>query len=217
MDPIFSIANLRAKGELVEIRYPDLIFSNEEADSYFNDRLALHLNKDEVQELVDFTEGWIVGLHLASISLINTNEPANLLSKLSMTSRYITEYLIDEVLRIQSEDIQNFLLKSSNLQRFSVDLCNYVFKISNSRELLDEIERTNLFIIPLDNNMEWYRYHHLFQNRFQIDTTGKIRMLGSKFGTTPASGLKSKDCSKMRWSMHCMQKNIIELQRLSPN
>ncbi len=162
IDPVFSIANLRAQGELLEIRYPDLSFTMEESETYLNDKFGLNLKQEEVQELVDYTEGWIVGLHLAAITLSNTDQPATFITKLHQAERYITEYLIDEVLKTQSEEVQDFLIKSSVLQCFTASLCNTAFDLSNSDELIREIERSNLFIIPLATSREWYRYHHLF-------------------------------------------------------
>lgn len=161
-EPPLSHANLRAKGQLLEIRYSDLCFSKDDASQYLNQKMGLKLNEDEVQELIDYTEGWIVGLHLAAIALANTDKTTAFLAKLNSANRYIAEYLFDEVLRLQPEELQEFLLKSSVMGRFTTELCNAVLQIQTSHELIAQAERSNLFIIQLDNQQEWYRYHHLF-------------------------------------------------------
>ena len=124
--------------------------------------MGLKLIEDEVQELVDYTEGWIVGLHLAAIALASTDKPAAFLAKLNSANRYIAEYLFDEVLRLQPEELQEFLLQSSVMGRFTIGLCNEVLQIQTSQELIAHAERSNLFITQLDTQQEWYRYHHLF-------------------------------------------------------
>jgi LuxR family transcriptional regulator, maltose regulon positive regulatory protein len=161
-EPQLSSANLRAKGQLLEIRYSDLSFSKDDAILYLNKKMGLKLTEEEVQELVDYTEGWIVGLHLAAIALAGTDKPAAFLWKLNSASRYIAEYLFDEVLRIQPEELQEFLLQSSVMGRFTIGLCNEALQIQTSQELFDLAERSNLFITQLDTQQEWYRYHHLF-------------------------------------------------------
>ena len=161
-EPLLSSANLRAKGQLLEIRYSDLCFSKEDASQYLNNKMRLKLNEDEVQELVDYTEGWIVGLHLAAIALANTDKTTAFLIKLNSTNRYVSEYLFDEVLRLQPKELQEFLLQSSVLGRFTPELCNAVLQIKTSNELIEQAERSNLFITQLDTQQEWYRFHHLF-------------------------------------------------------
>ncbi len=161
-EPLLSSANLRAKGQLLEIRYSDLCFSKDDAILYLNKKMGLKLIEEEVQELVDYTEGWIVGLHLAAIALAGTDKPAAFLGKLNSASRYIAEYLFDEVLRLQPGELQEFLLQSSVMGRFTIGLCNAALQIQTSQELIALAERSNLFITQLDTQQEWYRYHHLF-------------------------------------------------------
>jgi LuxR family maltose regulon positive regulatory protein len=161
-EPLLSLANLRAKGQLLEIRYSDLCFSKDDAGLYLNKTMGLNLQEDEVQELVDHTEGWIVGLHLAAIALASTDKTSAFLGKLNIANRYIAEYLFDEVLRLQPEELQEFLLQSSVMSRFSIELCNDVLQIQSSQEMIGNAERSNLFISQLDTQQEWYRYHPLF-------------------------------------------------------
>ncbi len=161
-EPQLSSANLRAKGQLLEIHYSDLCFSKEDASQYLNKKMGLKLNEGEVQELVNYTEGWVVGLHLAAIALTNTEKTTAFLAKLNSANRYIAEYLFDEVLGLQSQELQEFLLQSSVMGRFTAGLCNAALQIQNSYELIAQTERSNLFLIQLDTQQEWYRYHHLF-------------------------------------------------------
>jgi LuxR family transcriptional regulator, maltose regulon positive regulatory protein len=162
MEPSLSSSNLRAQGQLLEIRYSDLSFSLEDASQYLNKIMGLNLNEDEIQELVDYTEGWIVGLHLAGIALTNTGKTQAFIAKLNSANRYIADYLFDEVLRLQSSEMQEFLLKSSVMDRFSIEFCNQVLQISTGHNLITQAERSNLFIVPLDTQLEWYRFHTLF-------------------------------------------------------
>jgi LuxR family maltose regulon positive regulatory protein len=177
-EPLLSPANLRAKGQLLEIRYSNLCFSKDDASQYLNKKMGLKLNKDEVQELVDYTEGWIVGLHLAAIALANTEKTSAFLAKLNSANRYIAEYLLDEVLALQSQELQEFLLQSSVMGRFTAGLCNAAQQIQNSNQLIAQTERSNLFLIQLDTQQEWYRYHHLFSEllyaRLKITRPGVI-------------------------------------------
>ena len=112
--------------------------------------------------LVEYTEGWIVGLRLAALSLSDTNEKDLFISQLGSANRYIVGYLFDEVLQRQPKEIRSFLLQSSVLDGFTASLCDAALNIEFSRSLIVQIERSNLFIIPLDNQHEWYRYHHKF-------------------------------------------------------
>jgi len=161
-EPPFSTANLRARGQLLEIRYSDLCFSEGDAFQYLNQTMGLALAPDQVEELVDYTEGWIVGLHLAAIALASTDKTAAFLTKLNSAHRYITDYLLDEILKLQPPLVQDFLLQTAVMDRFTAELCDAALGIQNSHELIARVERSNLFIVQLDMQQEWYRYHHLF-------------------------------------------------------
>ena len=158
----FSIANLRAGSQMLEILYPDLRFSEGEASEYLNRNFGLDLSEKEIHQLVEFTEGWIVGLRLAALSLAGTEKKDSILAQLGPANRYIAGYLFDEVFHRQPEEIQSFLLQTSALERFTSALCDFVLEIDSSQSLIANVERSNLFIIPLDNQQEWYRYHHKF-------------------------------------------------------
>jgi LuxR family maltose regulon positive regulatory protein len=158
----FSVANLRTKAQLVEIRYPELCFSEREASYYLNQKMGLKLTEKEIQTLVEYTEGWIAGLYLAAVSLADTDKTSSFISHLGSTNRYIAGYLFDEVLRRQPKEIQSFLLRSSVLDRFTESLCDTALNIETSHTLIASLEQANLFILPLDSQQEWYRYHHKF-------------------------------------------------------
>ena len=161
-EPPLSLSNLRAKGQLVEIRYSDLHFSEQEAGQYLNNEMGLNLDEVQIAELVEYTEGWIVGLHLAALALIDSAKTSSFLAKLNSATTFIVEYLLDEVLKLQPKELYEFLLKTAVMERFTVELCNNALEINNSADLISQVERANLFIVPLDTEKKWYRYHHLF-------------------------------------------------------
>jgi LuxR family transcriptional regulator, maltose regulon positive regulatory protein len=166
-DPPLSLARLRANGMLTEIRSRDLRFEKEEAITYLNDTLEITLRDSVIAQLEERLEGWIAGLRLATLSL-RTEGDVNAMAGLDSNT---TDYLVDEVLARQLPAIQTFLLKSSILDRFSASVCEAIIgEIDvawNVRACLDWIERSELFITPLDNRREWYRYHQLFQELLQ--------------------------------------------------
>ncbi|CAN5300290.1 LuxR C-terminal-related transcriptional regulator [soil metagenome] len=161
-DPPFSLARIRGQRALLEYRAVDLRFTLEEAGTFCNEVMQFALPQDQVHALAARTEGWIVGLQLAAVSLHNNPDKAGFIDSFAGDDRHITDFLLDEVLQSRSEEIQNFLLQTSLLERFSAPLCDAVTGRSDSRAMIDEMVRTNLFILALDNQRVWYRYHHLF-------------------------------------------------------
>lgn len=161
-DPPLSLSRLRARGQLQEIRAQDLRFSYEEAATFLNDILSLGLDSQQVRTLDDRTEGWVAGLQFAGLSLQLEEDKTGFIRAFSASHRYVLDYLSDEVLRQISPDIREFLLKTSILDRLSTDLCNSVTQRDDAQSMLDHIERRNLFLIRLDHQRQWYRYHHLF-------------------------------------------------------
>lgn len=168
-DPPIHLAKLRVRGDLVELRTDDLRFTTEEATIFLNTVMDLKLSGENVSALDKRTEGWIVGLQMAAIALrsplsIQGKEDASLFIKAFTGShRYILDFLSEEVIQGQTEEVQTFLLQTSILDRLSGPLCDAVLgETQNSAQLLVELERKNLFLIPLDDERQWYRYHHLF-------------------------------------------------------
>jgi LuxR family maltose regulon positive regulatory protein len=161
-DPSLPLALLRGRGHMLEIRLADLRFSNEEATIYLNEGMKLALLPEAVNRLNAKTEGWAAGLQMAALSIQGRKDTSQFIESFSGSNRYILDYLVEEVLNRQPEDIQDFLLRTSILDRLSGPLCDAVTGRQDSRALLNTLERANLFILPLDNQREWFRYHHLF-------------------------------------------------------
>ena len=161
-DPPLSLSRLRARGQLREIRAQDLRFTYEETATFLNDILSLGLDSHQVRTLDDRTEGWVAGLQFAGLSLQFEENKTGFIQAFSASHRFVLDYLSDEVLRQLPTDIREFLLKTSILDRLSTDLCNSVTQRDDAQSMLDHIERRNLFLIRLDHQRQWYRYHHLF-------------------------------------------------------
>jgi len=175
-DPPIPLARLRIRRQLVEIRAADLRFSYEEAKSLFNEMMTLGLTPDDTARLEERTEGWIAGLQMAALALrsISQTKPEAIsffVSNFAGSNRYILDYLVEEVLNHQPQEIQNFLIQTSILESLSGPLCDAVTGIRpgasggeawSSQSILEYLERSNLFLVSLDTDRLWYRYHHLF-------------------------------------------------------
>jgi LuxR family transcriptional regulator, maltose regulon positive regulatory protein len=161
-DPLLPLARLRANDQLTEIRAGDLRFTGEEATGFLNELMGLSLSTSDVTALEERTEGWVVGLQLAGLSMRGRPDPSSFIATLSGSHRYILSYLAEEVLSRQPEEIQAFLLQSAILDSLTGELCDAVTGRSGSAELLERLYNANLFLIPLDDEQRWYRYHHLF-------------------------------------------------------
>ena len=161
-DPPFMLARLRAQGHMIEFRAADLRFDAGEAATYLNERMNLALPDDALKALTRSTEGWVTGLQLAALSLQHAPDRGAFVSAFAGTNRYIVDYLVEEVLRTQSPAVQRFLLETSILERLSAPLCDALLDASDSQRILDDLEQANLFLVPLDGERRWYRYHHLF-------------------------------------------------------
>lgn len=161
-DPPLPLARLRARGELLELRAADLRFTAEEASSYLNDAMGLGLPPADVAVLEKKSEGWIAALQLAALSVQNRADGGAFIAGFAGNDRYIVDYLVDEVLRRQPEHVRSFLRQTAFLDRLSGPLCDAVTGGRGSAGTLQALERANLFIVPLDDRRQWYRYHHLF-------------------------------------------------------
>ncbi len=163
-DPDLPLARLRARDHLNEIRAFDLRFTHEEMGAFLRGVMGLELSKQDVAALEDRTEGWAVGLQLAGLSLQGQPDPKAFIAEFSGSHRYILDYLTDEVLQRQPESTKSFLLHTAILERLSGPLCDAVTGRDDSDRLLAHLEAANLFVIPLDKERRWYRYHHLFSD-----------------------------------------------------
>jgi LuxR family transcriptional regulator, maltose regulon positive regulatory protein len=162
VDPPLPLARLRVRGTLTELRAANLRFTAEETSAFLTEVMELPLSAEEVAALQARTEGWIAGLHLAALSLQGRENPTDFITAFTGSHRYVVDYLVEEVLLRQPENVQDFLLKTCLLARLSGPLCDGVRERDDSQVLLEYLERTNLFLVPLDNERQWYRYHHLF-------------------------------------------------------
>jgi LuxR family maltose regulon positive regulatory protein len=183
-DPSLSLGRLRARDQVTEIRAADLRFSVSEAADFLNQVMGLNLSSGDIAELDARTEGWIAGLQLAAISMRGHEDRAEFIKSFSGGHRLVLDFLIEEVLDQQTEKIQDFLLRTSVLKRLNGSLCNELTDQNDGQATLEFLERANLFIIPLDDERHWYRYHHLFadllRQRLISQNNGVINELHAK-------------------------------------
>ncbi|MBW2250594.1 MAG: LuxR family transcriptional regulator [Deltaproteobacteria bacterium] len=161
-DPLLPLSSMRAKGYLIELRADHLRFTTQEATTFLNQVMGLSLSEDEINSLETRTEGWIAGLHLAALSMRDLDDTTGFISAFTGNDRYIVDYLVDEVLAQRPQGTKDFLLQTSILDRMNGSLCNALTCEENGQQTLEYLEQANLFIVPLDNERRWYRYHHLF-------------------------------------------------------
>jgi LuxR family maltose regulon positive regulatory protein len=163
-DPQLPLARLRGRSQLTELRVTDLRFTSSEAAKFLNQVMSLNLSAEDIAALENRTEGWIAGLQMAALSMQGLEDTAGFIQSFTGSHHFVLDYLIEEVLQKQPESVQNFLLLTSILERMCGPLCDAVLPGSSDtgEETLVYLDRANLFIIPLDNERRWYRYHHLF-------------------------------------------------------
>lgn len=167
-DPPLQLGRLRAHDQMLELRTSDLRFTPEEATEFLNAVMRLGLSVEDIETLETRTEGWVVGLKMAALSLKGHENASEFIHAFSGSHRYVLDYLVEEVLKRQPAHIQTFLLETSILEKLSGPLCDALMtdewrKTGESGQaVLEHLEKSNLFVIPLDENKQWYRYHHLF-------------------------------------------------------
>ena len=181
-DPPFNLPKWRVNRCLMEIRRGDLCFTQQESSDFFAASIGHFFSRRNIRTLTNKTEGWIAGMQLAASAIRSLDDDASIyqfIESFKGTNRYILDYLVEEALKMQPADVREFLLYSSILDRFCAPLCDLILGKDNSQEMLELLERHNLFIIPLDNQRTWYRYHNLFaellQSQIQKSDTEKIR------------------------------------------
>jgi LuxR family maltose regulon positive regulatory protein len=170
-DPPLPVSRLRVRGQMAEIRAEHLRFSLEEAREFFDDRLGTSLPERDVHRLLTRTEGWPAGLQLAALRLRDRADPSDFIERFTGADWHIASYLCEEVLDIQPPRIREFLLQTSVLNRMSAPLCDALTQRADGEDLIGEIHRTNLFLIPLDEQRRWFRYHHLFGGLLRHELT----------------------------------------------
>jgi LuxR family maltose regulon positive regulatory protein len=163
-DPHIPLARLRAQGQLTEMRATGLRFTSTEAAEFLNQVMGLDLSEEDIAALETRTEGWIAGLQLAAISMQGREDATSLIESFTGSHRFVLDYLIEEVLEQQPESVQTVLLQTSILDRVTGSLCDALTGQKDGQATLETLERTNLFIVRLDEERRWYRYHHLFSD-----------------------------------------------------
>src|SRR6266849_1327441 len=163
-DPPLSLARLRARGHLTEIRAVDLRFTTEETAAFLTRTLSLNLSGEDIAALETRTEGWIAGLQLAALSMQGQKDATSFIQSFTGSHHFVLDYLLEEVLQRQSDSVQTFLLRTSILDHLCGPLCDAVLRgpTASAQATLEYLERANLFLVPLDSERCWYRYHHLF-------------------------------------------------------
>lgn len=171
-DPPLPLARFRGKGMMLDIHTDDLRFTCEEATSLLRELKTPGLSPKDSTALDERTEGWAVGLKMAALSLRDQKDIPGFIAAFTGSQRYIMDYLMEEVLQMQSREVRDFLMKTSVLERFNSSLCDFVTERNDSRDILLNLERDHLFIVPLDETRQWWRYEHLFANllRHQCET-----------------------------------------------
>ena len=168
-EPALPLGALRAHGELLEVRADDLKFTVDEAEELLNERLELGLAHADIELLVERTEGWATGIYLAALSLVGVEDRGAFAREFGGSNRYVIDFLVDEVLEAHSPELRTLMLRSSILDRLSGPLCDAVLERDGSREQLVELSRSNLFLVPLDDKNEWFRFHRLFAQLLRVE------------------------------------------------
>lgn len=163
-DPPLPLLRLRVRGQITEIRQADLCFTPVEAAAFLNDVMRLSLTAEQVEMLETRTEGWIAGLQLAALSLRDRDDATMFVEAFSGSHRFVMDYLAEEVFQGLPDDWQQFILQTSILNQLNGALCEAVTGQTGGQEMLEKLEKANMFLIPLDDNRVWFRYHHLFKD-----------------------------------------------------
>ena len=176
-DPPLPLPKLRARDQVTELRAADLRFTSEEATAFLNDVMGLALSAGDIETLGEITEGWVAALQLAAISMRDREDVSGIVESFSGSNRHVLDFLAEEVLERQSELVRKFLLETSVLDRMNATLCDAVTGRSDGQEMLEMLDRKNLFVVALDDERVWYRYHHLFaeflRGRLNFENPGR--------------------------------------------
>lgn len=179
-NPPLPVARWRSRGQILEVRADDLRFTVAEAAEYLNQTMQLQLNQEQIEILQARTEGWIVGLQMAALSIQGRQDVWEFVHGFGGSNRFVIDYLVEEVLNRQSDEVQHFLLTTAPLERFCSSVCDAMLGVSApySQSILETLEKANLFLIPLDDHRHWFRYHHLFGDllRVRVQQKGSERL-----------------------------------------
>ncbi len=218
-DPHLPLARLRARGQLTELRVADLRFTPAEAAEFLNQVMGLNLSAEDIAALETRTEGWIAGLQLAAISMQGHEDATSFIKSFTGSHHFVLDYLVEEVLQQQSESVQTFLLRTSILDRLCGPLCDAVLldPSASGQETLEYLEHANLFIVPLDNERRWYRYHHLFadllrQRLQQSASSGNEEGGVAEYHIRASHGMKT-----MAWSLKLFTMRLPPMMLSAPS
>jgi len=172
-DPSLPLSRFRGKGIMLEVRTDDLRFNLEDAGKLLKELKISELSEGDIVVLNERTEGWVVGLKMAALSIREQKDVSGFITAFTGSQRYVMDYLVEEVLQKQTQEVRVFLMKTSILERICVPLCDVITERHNSNDILLKLEQNHLFIVPLDESRNWYRYEHLFADilRHQCETT----------------------------------------------
>ena len=163
-DPLLPVSRMLSRGQAIEIRQEDLRFTSRESEEFLGQKMGVKLAKVDMEALRRRTEGWAAGLQFAALSLQGHPDIQNYVQQFTGSNRYILDYLFEEVLNKQPAAVQDFLVRTSILDQLTAELCDVIAEREESQKVLEALERSNLFIVPLDFSREWYRYHRLFRD-----------------------------------------------------
>lgn len=189
--PDLGIAKLRATDSLLQLSQEDLSFTKEEMEFFFKEVMKVDISINSLSVLEKRTEGWAAGLQMAALFLKRNNSEENVVKSFNGDHRYILDYLMEEVFIMLDGKTQEFLMKTSILDEMNFELCNKVVNIDNSQEFLEKLDNENLFMIPLDENKEWYRYHHLFREFLKNRRDIGMENISSKLYSAAAEWYKN--------------------------
>jgi LuxR family transcriptional regulator, maltose regulon positive regulatory protein len=225
-DPPLPLARLRGRGQLAELHAGDLRFTLAETAAFLREVTGLDLPAASVAALQDRTEGWAAGVQLAALSLREQADPAGFVATFAGSHRYVLDYLTEEVLAGQPEQVLRFLLQTSVLDRLCGPLCDAVTGRPGSQALLEELDRANLFVVPLDEVRRWWRYHHLFADllraRLERDRPGRVPELHrhaaawhEEHGSADEGVQHAMAAGETGWAARLVERHVEELLRSS--
>jgi len=221
VDPAWPLARFRARGQLVEIRSADLRFTVEETDAFLNQVMHLSLSTENIAVLESRTEGWIASLQLAAISMQERKDIKGFIQSFTGSHVFVAEYLMDEVLGNLSNDITRFLLQTSILERMNADVCRAISEQKESQAILKNLYQANLFVIPLDDEGQWFRYHRLFADllraRLQQNlSAGEINSLHRRAATWYEEAGMVNDAMQHLLAAADYEQAVILLEKIAP-
>jgi LuxR family maltose regulon positive regulatory protein len=226
VDPPLPFLQLRVRRRMLEVRTEQLRCTAEETKAFFDKVMDIKLPDETIEQVRSRTEGWFVGLQLLGLSLRGGANPVNLLQEASGNQRYILDYLTEEVLRRQPQDVQTFLLSTCILERLSASLCDAVTEQIDSQEMLEYLEQANVFVVSLDSKRQWYRYHALFAEALheRLEQTQPDVMLAlhhraslwyAKHDRTTQAILHAFSAKEWQWAADLIERKSLQLMFLT--